>query len=157
MGLLGRFFSPRDLKLITSINGELLGDVIQSTVTIFKICPEQTVANIYGESSQQNGKSFYPGCECTCHIDRPEMETTMDEFGPDRKQDLIFKFLEEDLKTINLYPEISDVIQYNNQYYTVGNVTQTQFLGNIPDKSLSIIVYANYSRLSGLSLVKRQI
>ena len=38
MGLLGRFFSERDLKLIASINGELSGDIVQTEVFIFKIC-----------------------------------------------------------------------------------------------------------------------
>ena len=64
MGLLGRFFSPRDLKLIASLNTQLSGDILQTEVFIYKICPEQTVINIYGESSPQNGKMFWPGVEC---------------------------------------------------------------------------------------------
>lgn len=157
MTLLGRFFSKRDLRLVNSVNGELLGDVIQSTVTIFKMCAEQTRINIYGESDPSIGKQFYTGVECTCHIDKADISTEYDTFGPDRFQTVVFKFLESDLKIINIYPEVGDIFQYNNQYFECDNVVQMQFLGNIPDKSLSIIVNTHYSRLSKLSLVSRQI
>ena len=68
MGLLGRFFSERDLKFIASINGELMGDIIQTEVFIYKICPEQTVINIYGESSPQSGKSFVAGLNAPARL-----------------------------------------------------------------------------------------
>jgi|SRR5579862_56067 len=158
MGLLGRFFSPRDLKLVASLNAELAGDIIQTEVFIFKICPEQTVTNIYGESSPQSGKMFWPGVECTCLIDRPELEAKTDQFGVDRNQvPVVFKFREDNLKKVNLYPEIGDIIEFNKRYHEIDNVVQEQFLGGISDKSLSIIVNTHYSRLSKLSLVNRQV
>lgn len=155
---LGRFFSPRDLKVIESFNQELLGDIIQSEVFIYKICPTETVINIYGESSPgKSGKVFYPGVEVTCHIDRADIDTTYDQFGPDRNQTVVFKFLESDLITVNLYPQVGDQIEFNHQYFECDNVVQQQFLGGISEKSLSIIVNTHYSRLSKLSLVSRQI
>jgi hypothetical protein len=33
----GRYFSPRDLNMIGSINAELMGDIIENVVQIFKI------------------------------------------------------------------------------------------------------------------------
>jgi len=157
MSLLGRFFSPRDLKLIASLNAQLSGDILQTEVFIYKICPEQTVINIYGESSPQNGKMFWPGVECTCLIDRADIDTTYDQFGPDRNQTVVFKFREDNLKTVNLYPEVGDIVEFNKRYHEIDNVVQEQFLGGQPDKSLSIIVNTHYSRLSKLSLVNRQV
>ena len=157
MSLLGRYFSVRDLKVIQSWNAELLGDIIQTEVNIFKICAAQTQINIYGESSPDSGKMYYPGVECTCLIDKADIDTSYDEFGPDRNQNVVFKFREDNLKVVNLYPEVADIIEFNRQYFEIDNVVQQQFLGGQPDKSLSIIVNTHYSRLSKLSLVKRQI
>lgn len=157
MSTLGRFFSPRDMKFIGSVNAELMGDIIQTQVFIYKICAEQTVTNVYGESAPQSGKSFYPGVECTCLIDRADIDTTYDQFGPDRNQAVVFKFREDNLKLINIYPEVGDIISFNERYHEIDNTVQEQFLGGIADKSLSIIVNTHYSRLSKLSLVNRQI
>lgn len=157
MGLLGRYFSVRDLKVIQSFNAELLGDIIQTEVNIFKMCAEQTKTNVYGESSPDSGKMYYPGVECTCLIDRADIDTSFDEFGPDRNQAVVFKFREDNLKLVNVYPEVGDIVEFNKRYHEIDNVVQEQFLGGQPDKSLSIIVNTHYSRLSKLSLVERQV
>ena len=47
MSLRGRFFSKRDLKVIGSWNGELMGDIIQTTIILFKMAADQTKTNIY--------------------------------------------------------------------------------------------------------------
>jgi hypothetical protein len=156
MGLLGRYFSVRDLKLVNSFNGELMGDVIQTEILIYKMAPSQMATNIYGESSPSTGKLFYPGVEVTCLIDRADIDTTYDDFGPDRNQTVVFKFRENMLKLVNLYPEVGDIVRFNERYHEVDNVVQEQFLGGIEDKSHSIIVNTHYSRLSKLSFVERQ-
>ena len=157
MGKLGRYFSDRDVKFINSINAELMGDIIQTEVFIYKICADQTRINIYGESDPKSGKVFYPGVECTCLIDRADIDTNFDEFGPDRNQTVVFKFREDNLKLVNLYPEVGDIVEFNKRYHEIDNVVQEQFLGGISDKSLSIIVNTHYARLSKLSLVERQV
>lgn len=156
MTLLGRFFSPRDLKVINSFNGELMGDVIQTEVYLFKMCASQTKTNVYGETSPQSGKVFYPGVEITALIDRADIDTTYDEFGSDRNQDVVFKMRENMLKLVNIYPELGDIVEFNKRYYEIDNVVQEQFLGGISDKSHSIIVNTHYARLSKLNLVERQ-
>ena len=157
MSLKGRFFSGRDMKVIASWNGELMGDIIQTEVFIYKMCATETKINVYGETDPQSGKIFYPGVECTCLIDRADIDTTYDQFGPDRNQTVVFKFREDNLKLTNLYPEIGDIIEFNQRYHEIDNVVQEQFLGGQPEKSFSIIVNTHYSRLSKLSLVKRQV
>jgi len=157
MGTLGRYFSVRDVKLINSLNAELMGDIIQTEVFIYKICAAETKINVYGESDIHSGKMFYPGVECTCLIDRADIDTTYDQFGPDRNQAVVFKFREDNLKLVNLYPEVGDIVEFNKRYHEIDNVVQEQFLGGISDKSLSIIVNTHYSRLSKLSLVNRMV
>jgi hypothetical protein len=156
MGLKGRFFSIRDMNFMHSINGELMGDIIQTEVTLFKICADATQTNIYGESKSTVGKQYFPGIEITALIDRAEISTNAEDFGPDRNQDVVFKFREKMLKEVNFFPQTGDLVQFNERYYEVDNVVQEQFLGGVDDKSWSIIVNTHYSRLSKIDLVNRQ-
>jgi hypothetical protein len=156
MGSYGRFYSERDLKVINSWNAELMGDIIQTLVIIHKMVPEATQVNVYGESSPKTGKVFYPGVPITALIDRRTIETPTDEFGTDRKQIVQFRFRENMLKEVNLYPETGDIVVFNERYHEIDNIEQEQFLGGIDDKSHSIIVDTHYSRLSKLSIFERQ-
>ena len=61
------------------------------------------------------------------------------------------------LKQFNLFPEVGDLILFNERYHECDNVVQEQFLGGIDDKSHSIVVHTNYTRLSKISLVQRQL
>jgi hypothetical protein len=156
MGLLGRYFSVRDMRLVNSFNGELMGDIIQTEILIYKMAPGEMKSNVYGETSPESGKLYYPGVEVTCLVDRADIDTSYDEFGPDRNQTVVFKFRENMLKLVNLYPEVGDIIRFNERYHTINNVVQEQFLGGQEDKSHSIICNTNYSRISNLSFVERQ-
>lgn len=156
MGLKGRYFSERDLRFVNSINAELMGDVIQTEVTIYKVAVNETKINVYGEADQNTGITFFPGVEITALIQREDITTEYSEFGPDRKQDVVFKFRENMLKIINLFPEIGDIILFNEKYHEIDNVIVEQLLGGISDKSHSIICNTHYSRLSKINLVNRQ-
>jgi hypothetical protein len=155
MGLAGRYFSRRDLKLINSLNGELMGDIIQTTVLVFKLYPDATPLNIYGEAEIETGKVFFPGVEITTLIDRQDIDTPTDDFGTDRQQIVQFRFRENMLKLVNLYPETGDMILFNDRYHEIDNVVQEQFLGGISEKSHSIICDTHYSRLTKLNIFRR--
>ena len=115
------------------------------------------MVNIYGESSSEKGKVFYPGINLTALIQREDITTDGSQgYGPDRKQDIVYRFRERDCIITNFFPEIGDLVLYNERYYEIDNVVQEQFLGGHPDKSLSLIVNTHYTRLSKLNLVERQ-
>lgn len=156
MGLPGRYFSVRDMAFIHSTNAELYGDIIQTEVTIFKACPDQTAINIYGESKPSSGKTFYPGIDIIALIDRADIVTDTDDFGPDRKQDVVFKFREKMLRLVNLFPQNGDLVLFNERYHEINNVIQEQFPGGVPEKSWSIVVNTHYTRLSKVDVVIRQ-
>lgn len=156
MGLLGRWMSERDLRLIHSINAELMGEMIQTAVTLYKLVPGLTETNIYGESDPDQGKFFHPGIEMTALIERADINTEQDDFGPSRKQDVVFKFREKNLQLVNFFPQVGDIVEFNARYHEIDNVVQEQFLGGIPEKSFSIIVNTHYSRLSKLNIANRQ-
>ena len=111
---------------------------------------------MYGEAAPTEGKSFFPGVELTALIDRGDITTNDEGFGPDRDQSVVFKFRELALKDANFYPEVGDFILFNERYHEVNNVVQEQFLGGQSNKSHSIICNTHYSRLSQINLVNRQ-
>ena len=156
MPLFGRYFSQRDINLVNQFNAELMRDIIETYVVCFKICASETRVNMYGEAAPTEGKSFFPGVELTALIDRADITTNDEGFGPDRDQSVVFKFRELALKDANFYPEVGDFILFNDRYHEVNNVVQEQFLGGQANKSHSIICNTHYSRLSQINLVNRQ-
>jgi hypothetical protein len=156
MSLAGRWFSPRDLKFINSINSELFNDVIQAEILIFKRCPQETKTNMYGETDPSTGNVYYTGVIAVALIEKEDMENININYGPTRKQGSIFKFRRHELEFKKIYPEIGDLISYNAKYYSIDNIIEDQLLGSIPSKSWSIICHSNYVRLSNISLVSKQ-
>ena len=150
----GKWFSPRDIKFIRSINNELLDDVIENIVTLFKIATE-TKTNIYGESDENTGKLFYAGVDISNLAERPDMQTKSENFGSDRDQNIIFKFLEAELQRLQFYPQSGDYILWNDKYFEVDNVVQEQLLGGQSDKSHSIICNTVYVDVTNLNIVER--
>lgn len=156
MSLPGRYFSERDISFINGINDELLGDVIQTEVVLYKMVADVTTSNIYGESKANVGKQYFPGIEMICLVDRADITTDADDFGPDRKQNVAFKFMEKDLERSNYYPQTGDLVFFNDRYHEVDEIVQEQFMGGQPDKSLSIIVNTHYTRLTAIDVMQRQ-
>ncbi len=42
-----------------------MGDIIQTTIILYKMEADQTKTNLYGETDGSTGKMFYPGVEIT--------------------------------------------------------------------------------------------
>jgi hypothetical protein len=155
MGLRGRYFSQRDLNLVAQFNGELMGDIIENLIQIFKIAPNETKTNIYGETSAETGKWYFPAIQISALIERSEMTAEMDDFGPSRNQDHIFKMREKMLRQLEFYPEIGDVVSWNDRYYEIDNVIQEQLLGGQAEKSHSIICNTHYTKYTSLNIMER--
>ena len=145
----GRYFSPRDMRLIGSFNNELLYSIIQTEVVIYRISPSETSVNIYGEVAASSKKIYYKGVRIGAYVDRGELSTTPDDFI-DKKQGVVFKFLYSELKDLNIYLQEGDLIDFNHKLYQLDAVDgqDSQLLGGQPDKSFSIIANSHYSRLS---------
>ena len=155
MGLKGRYFSQRDMNLINSINAELMGDIIEDIIMVFKISPKDTATNVYGETAAATGKWYMPAIEISCLVDRPDSETNYDDFGPSRNQDQIFKMREKMLRQLNFYPQEGDMVFWNDRYFEIDNVVQNQLLGGQPDKSHSIICNSHYTKITSLNVIQR--
>ena len=92
----------------------------------------------------------------TALIEKGDINAQNQGYGPDRNQDIAYRFRERDCIVTNYFPEIGDLVLFNERYYEIDNVVQEQFLGGHPDKSWSLIVNTHYTRLSKINLTERQ-
>ena len=156
------FGGSRDISLFHSMNKELINDIIQTEVAYYKFALEQTAINVYGEAP---GKNYFEPLKIACLIERSDQTWSSDDFGSDINQSIGFRFLKKELKNINLYPEIGDILLFRNNFYEVDNRTENQLvLGRDPDysistettdhgESFSILLNANISRVEKLNLI----
>ena len=132
-----KFISERDVTFFKGIAREVVDDVIQNIIVLFKINLNDTKVNIYGESLN---KTWYPGIQLYALLDKEPQTTSYDDgFGSNVNQTISFKldrFMCEEKET---YPEIGDVIKFNESYFEIDNVVETQFSGGQPYNNFSIV------------------
>lgn len=119
------FGSIRDVDAFKSVSRELVNDIISQQCGYYKIVLGDTQANIYGESLK---KAFVGPILFNCLIERGDFTAPVDDFGPDTQRDVTFRFLRDDMVEANVFPEIGDVIMYNEIYYEVDNVNENQLI-----------------------------
>ena len=173
------FGTSRDASLIRHINRELINNIIEQQVGYYKIDLAKTSLNMYGESNGE--KIYYNPVLVNCLIERSAQEWSTDSLGPDVNRKIQLRFLKDDLAGTNLsielpeggrgfqygiYPEVGDVVIWQNNYYEVDDILENQyFLGKDPDysyssdndnfgSSISIIVNAHYTRVEKLGIEK---
>ena len=156
------FGKSRDISLFHNLNNELLKDIIQTEVAYYKFALEQTTSNVYGESM---GKNYYEPLKIACLIDRSDQAWSSNEFGSDVNQSVGFQFLKNELRNINLIPEVGDILLFRNNFYEIdGKVENQLILGRDPDyaistetvdfgDSFSILVSTHISRVEKLNLI----
>ena len=133
------FGSNRDFDLLVNINRELLKDIIEQEVLYHKLSLEDLDTNLYGESLQ---KSYFENIKLNCLITRGDQVIDIQEFGPDLGREASFAFLREDLKDVNIVPEVGDIVQWHRDFYEVDTVRENQlFLGR--DNNYNLASYGN--------------
>ena len=129
------FGGLRDINLFHTINSELINDIIQTEIGYYKFVIERTSANVYGEAM---GKVFYEPVRIAGLINRQDQSWSADDFGSDVNQTVNFQFLKEELRVLNLIPEIGDIILYRNNFYEVDTKIENQLImGRDPDYAIS--------------------
>lgn len=149
---MARFALDRDITFFQSISRELVEEVIQTSVTLYKLVIENSKTNLYGESL---GKTYYQGVQTNAVIERSDTEFDYEEFGPDGSQTVEFRFNRFILEEKGYYPEIGDIIGHNNAYFEIDNVREDQLVGGRPDEKFSIVCSAFMSRRSTIQTEER--
>lgn len=151
---MARFALDRDIRFFEGVSRELVDAVVENTAVIFKMIIESTKTNIYGESLN---KTYYPGVEVACMIERGDTSVTYEGFGSDKSQTTQFRFNRFSLEDRGVYPEIGDIIYHNDAYFEIDNVVEDQLVGGRPSEKFSIICSTFMSRKSTLQIEERNI
>ena len=156
------FGGSRDISLFRTLNDELLKDIIQTEIAYYKFALEVKKINVYGEAP---GKNYYEPMKIACLIERGAQTWSSDDFGSDVNQPINFKFLKNELLTINLIPEVGDLLLFRNNFYEVDSRIENQLImGRDKDyaisketidfgESFSVLVSTHISRVEKLNLI----
>ena len=131
-----KFISDRDVNFFKGIAREVVDDVVQNIVVLFKINLTDTRVNLYGESLD---KTWHPGVQLYALINKEARETTYEAFGPQRTQDMEFRFDRFMLEEKAVYPEVGDVIFFDNSYFEIDNTNEVQFSGGLAKNNFSVV------------------
>ena len=147
------FFVPqKEVDLFDAFNEELIDEIIGQTVDIYKISVEDTEENIYGESST---KHYDKGFRVNCLINFTEPTIDQEEFGPDLNTAIEMYFHRTTLEEAEFYPEIGDIVDWNDFYFEINSVSEPQLIAGHQYFKHSIIAVAHRSRQSSLQIEQR--
>ena len=149
------FGGQRDAKFLASINSELINTIVDTEIEFFKLDIATSNSHIYGESTS---KSYYDSILIPCLITKNEKSANMDDYGHSYKRDAQFALSRDILEKADFYPEVGDIVFWDNEYYEINNTDSNQyFVGKNPDTwpngsehgySVSIICDAHATRLT---------
>jgi len=136
------------------MNEELIDEIIGQSVDIYKVSIDNTDENIYGESAT---KYYEVGFRVNCLIQFNEPEITQDEFGADENSDIEMYFQRNNLSSgsLNFYPEMGDIVDWNEHYWEINGTTEPQLIAGNPNYKHSIKATAHRARLSSLQIEER--
>lgn len=153
------FGGKRDAKFLATINAELINSVVDTEIEYFKIQVDYSDSNIYGESEK---KSYYDSILIPCMITKDEKSAVMDDYGHSYNRTGKFALSRDLLEKIGMYPEVGDIILWDNEYFEIDNVDANQyFAGKNPDTwpngdshgySVSVVCDAHVTRQTPLGI-----
>lgn len=120
------FHGKRDASLVNKINMELIVDIIDTEVAVYKLSLENTKTNLYDES---DNKIYHLPIKIPALINRQPEAYEGTEFGQDYTQACDFGFIREYLKQVDTYVEVGDVIEYNGEYWEIDAISENQYFG----------------------------
>ena len=153
------FGGQRDMSLFRKVNKELITDIIDTEVYYYTIILEDTKRNLYGEGKD---KIYYNPIKVPTLVDRTNAEQIFDEFGSSYTRNVNFYFLRDTLVDKNVYPEVGDVIEWNDEQHIVDVTFTNQFFagknpqtwdgGETQGYNVSIICETHVAKKSQLKL-----
>jgi hypothetical protein len=158
------FGGMRDAKFLATINSELLNGIVDTEILFYKLIVERTDSNLYGES---DSKSFFDSMLIPALVTKDDKTAQMDDYGHTYTRTATFAISRDVLENANLYPEVGDIVFWDNEYYELDNVDANQyFAGKNPDTwpngdshgySVSVVCNAHVTRQTphGIKNIRR--
>ena len=147
-----KFLQTRDIEFFKGIARELVDDVVQNTIVLFKINVNETKVNIYGESLN---KTWYPGVEVYALINKEPESARYEGFGLDTDQNVTFKLDKWMLEEKGIYPEVGDIIKWNEGYFEIDNTNEIQLVGGQTYNNFSVVCQTFMVSKSNLNIEER--
>lgn len=148
-----KFVSERDTQYFKHINNELVEEVIETPIILYKLNIVQTKSNIYGEAPS---KAYHVGTQISAMISRQDKVPTTDGYIIDFNQTAVFSFLRTTCEEKDVYPEVGDIIEYDGSFWEINNAVENQLLAAQPFFNWAIICTTHMTRRSILQLEERQ-
>ena len=149
------FFLPqKEINVIDSMNEELIDEIVGQSVDIYKVSIDNTDENVYGESTT---KYYEVGFRVNCLILFNEPEVIQDDFGADVDASIEMYFQRNNLASgsLNFYPEMGDIVDWNDYYWEINGTTEPQLIAGHHGYNHSIMATAHRARLSSLQIEER--
>lgn len=154
------FGGMRDAKFLASINREMINAIIDTEIEFYKLIVQTTESNIYGES---DAKTYYDSILLPCIITKESKTSNMDDYGHTYTRSMQFGVSRDLLERADFYPEVGDIVFWDNEYYELDNIDANQyFVGKNPETwpngdshgySVSIICDAHATRQTPQNIV----
>lgn len=152
---MARFVTQRDFEFIQHITRELIDETMDVAIILYKIVIGSTKTNIYGEATS---KTRYTPVKINGIVKYEKNTLGKDDgFGSDQEQQVEFRFARRMLQEVNTYPEIGDIVGYNNHYYEIHNITETQLIAGKPGFNTAIICMAHLTRRTSIDIEEAQV
>ena len=125
------FGGIRDARFLAAINSELLNAIVDTEIEFFKLIVGASDSNMYGESES---KAFYNSLLLPCLITKEGKTSSMDDYGHTYTRTAQFALSRDLLENSGFFPEVGDIVFWDNEYYELDNVDANQyFLGKNPE------------------------
>ena len=119
------FGSQRDIATFKGVTREVVENIISQMVGYYKVVLSDTPVNIYGEALNKN---YIGPVLVNCLIQRGDFEFSQTEFGPDNSRQVEFRFFKDHLIEVNVFPEVGDVVLYNELFFQIDSVNENQLI-----------------------------
>jgi hypothetical protein len=147
-----KFISNRDVAFFKSIAREVVDTVVQNAIVLYKVNLSETRVNLYGESVN---KTWHTGVQLYALINKEPETARYEGFGSETDQNIEFRLDRWMCEEKNAYPEIGDVIFFNEAYFEIDNTTEIQYSGGLPEFSFSIVCTTFMVSKSNLNIEAR--
>jgi hypothetical protein len=153
-----RFVSERDFRLFQHFNTEIVEDIVDVQVVLYKIISDFANINIYGEATPTSIKERYRGISLSALVlYSRKVPEGQEGFGFDISQTVQFRFVRKLLRDVDVYPEVGDIVGFDGNFYEINNITETQLIAGRPEFSHSILCETHLTRVSALNIVETHI
>jgi hypothetical protein len=149
---MAKFISDRDVAFFKGLAREVVDVVVQNSAVLYKINLNDTRVNLYGEAMN---KTWHTGVELYVLINKETTTTSYEGFGSETMQNIEFRFDRYMCEEKNSYPEVGDVIYFDDSYYEIDNTTETQYVGGFDKNNFSIVCNTFMVSKSTLNIEQR--